>query len=100
MKVLKFIVKTLLAGLPVAITIVYGLIVSSPAGEAARESRLVVRPDQRVEIAALLARCAGRDDARWPPGVDVPASVREIAKNGNDPALVRLRGWSERGFTS
>ncbi|TPW02092.1 MAG: hypothetical protein FD129_3248 [bacterium] len=59
-------IRALLSALPILALIAYGLLVSSPDGQAAKGRGMVVRPDPRVELAALLSRAGGDLNSAWP----------------------------------
>jgi hypothetical protein len=63
-------IRALLSALPILALLLYGLLVSSPDGQAARGTGATVTADPRVELAALLARSAGDLNASWP--TDLP----------------------------
>ncbi|HEX7878795.1 MAG TPA: hypothetical protein VF720_05265, partial [Candidatus Eisenbacteria bacterium] len=70
-------IRAALSALPILALLLYGLLVSSPDGRAARGSGATVTADPRVELAALLARSAGDFGAPWP--TDLPTgSVAQL----------------------
>jgi hypothetical protein len=100
MKLMKSTFRAALTLLPVGVTVFYGLLVSSPAGEASRDHHLLVRPDARVELAALLARAAGENGIDWPESEDALSEAPEVAAQARSAAATRVRGWMNQGFTS
>lgn len=100
MRALRKILSGTLVCLPVALTLVYGLLVTSPKGEAGRDFRLQVAGDARVELAAILARVAGDPTGVWPVLPGQTDSGPALSRFGNHPASLRVREWMRRGFTS
>src|SRR5262249_60095748 len=93
-------IRAAAACVPVALTLFYGILVTSPAGEAAKDSGLHVEADPRVELAAILGRVAGDDGTAWPifgDDVDGGAAFRSHTRH---PAVIRVREWRRKGGTS
>jgi hypothetical protein len=99
MKPLKLTLRVALTLLPLAVTAFYGLLVSSPEGVASRDYHHLVRPDERVELAALISRAAGENGAAWPKSAQRDLT-RLVAAQSGSMAAVRVRGWMKQGFTS
>ncbi len=105
---MKTFLRTLIRGLPACLPVVpvllYGLLVTSPAGEAANDRGLAVRLDPRVELAAILGRVAGDGSANWPnpPGRSTPdaEAQRVFLAQAHHPASLRVRAWIRGGMTS
>jgi hypothetical protein len=77
--------------------VVYGLLVSSPEGRTTRKGGLEVRPDQRVELAAVLARLGGDLNASWPRRPDVESYFASFADLA---APRRIRAFRSQGLTA
>ncbi|MDZ4803407.1 MAG: PDZ domain-containing protein [Candidatus Eisenbacteria bacterium] len=109
-------IRALLSALPLLALLAYGLLVSSPEGRAARGRGMVVRPDARVELAALLARAGGDLNAAWPSaepkrvdanGLPLPATgigagraETHIGRLSGHPAARRISANRSKGLTS
>lgn len=100
MKLLRSLIRIAATVFPVALVVVYGILVTSPAGEAARDYRLTVSPDPRVEIAALLGRISGPGGDGWPAVNRAVDNGSRFQEQSGHPAARRVRGWMRQGFTS
>lgn len=93
--------------LPIVALLGYGLLVTPPNGGAAGDTRLEVRLDPRVELAALLARAAGDAGAPWPsenvdgkPASGLGAAEQHINRLQNHPAARRVRSLQRDGLSA
>lgn len=109
-------IRAALSVLPILALLAYGLLVSSPEGQAAKGRGMVVRPDARVELAALLARAGGDLNAAWPSttparaddgGFALPAvgirsgpALRQIDRLYAHPAARRVAANRSKGLMS
>lgn len=109
-------IRAILSALPILALLAYGLLVSSPEGQAAKGRGMVVRPDARVELAALLSRAGGDLNAAWPTakparvdadgfalpatGIGAGPTEQRIARLSTHPAVRRVATWRSRGLTS
>lgn len=93
-------IRRLAAVLPLLGLLSYGLLVSSPRGEAARSEALRVAPDERLELAGVVGRLAQDSAPVWPGAPEFQAGTRRLEGAATHPAVERVRRWVRHGFTT
>lgn len=87
------------ACLPLVLLLAYGLLVSSPKGEAGGGTTLRVTIDPRLELAGMVGRLATDSSPGWPDDPGLADTAPRLNAQMNHPAVRRVRGWVRHGFT-
>lgn len=87
------------AAVPLVLLLAYGLLVSSPRGEAGGGNALRVIVDPRLELAGMVGRLATDSSPAWPDAPTLIAAGPRLNAQANHPAVRRVRRWVRHGFT-